>query len=301
MKKRMVSIILSSLIVLILLTGCRRSGNTGTANSAETVDGTESTEEKDASEENTVETQEGAAEEAVTETADTTIEEKRYRVKTFKEYKLTEDGEKTLTTQGEYKYDNKGNEVWSKRTFLESGDSEEFQYEYDEYGNKVYSKTIDGEYIAEYYYENELDEDGRALKITTLNGEKNPIGQVQEYSYIDDHFERTIYSKGIICNYAEGFISDGIERSTLWIAYDEEHPKTEDEDSYSYKNVYEYEGIYQVRSERYENNSLIKTSSSEFEEIDENNNPLVVHTYYKDYENGTASEYIVEYTYTEIE
>ena len=146
MKKRMVGMMLATSMVFLLLTGCGGSGNTSAATTAEAVqtteaDKTESAEEKDVSEEKAIETQEGVAEEAVAESTDTTVEAKKYRVKTLKTYSITEDGEKTLIDQTECEYDEKGNNV-SQKTTDANGSIFEAKVDYDEYGNVVYRKYI---------------------------------------------------------------------------------------------------------------------------------------------------------------
>ena len=233
MKKRMVSMMLATSMVFLLLAGCGGSGNTSTATTAEAVqtteaDKTESTEEKDASEKKETETQEGVAEEAVAESTDTTVEAKKYRVKTLKTYRITEDGEKTRISQAEYEYDEKGNAVSSKITY-DSGSISiyEGKIDYDEYGNEVYEKNIYDGQVREVYFENELDEEGRILKRFTTDGEKNPLGATSEYSYIDDRYEVTASLNGFDRSFEEGFVFDGKRYPTAVFQYSEDHPKAE--------------------------------------------------------------------------
>lgn len=305
MKKRMVGMMLATSMVFLLLTGCGGSGNTSAATTDEAVqtteaDKTESTEEKDASEEKATETQEGVAEEAVAESTDTTVEAKKYRVKTLKTYSITEDGEKTLINQTEYEYDEKGNNV-SQKTTDANGSINEGKIDYDEYGNVVYRKYIyDNGQVIEFYFENELDEEGRILKSFTADGEKNPLGSTSEYSYIDDRYEVTSSLDGFVTDTEEGFVSDGKKYPTTIVQYTEDYPKAEDGESYFQKIVYEYEGTNVVGTKYYNmDHSLTREEHSEVEEVDENNNPLIVHTYVK-YDDITE-EYIYEATYMEIE
>lgn len=305
MKKRMVGMMLATSMVFLLLTGCGGSGNTSAATTAEAVqtteaDKTESAEEKDVSEEKAIETQEGVAEEAVAESTDTTVEAKKYRVKTLKTYSITEDGEKTLINQTEYEYDEKGNNV-SQKTTDANGSINEGKIDYDEYGNVVYRKYIyDNGQVIEFYFENELDEEGRILKSFTADGEKNPLGSTSEYSYIDDRYEVTSSLDGFVTDTEEGFVSDGKKYPTTIVQYTEDYPKAEDGESYFQKTVYEYEGTNPVGTKYYNmDHSLTREEHSEVEEVDENNNPLIVHTYVK-YDDITE-EYIYEATYMEIE
>ena len=306
MKKRMVSMMLATSMVFLLLTGCGGSGNTSAATTDEAVqtteaDKTESTEEKDASEEKATETQEGVAEEAVAESTDTTVEAKKYRVKTLKTYSITEDGEKTLIDQTEYEYDEKGNTVSMKTTYeYGSISTYEAKIDYDEYGNEVYRKNIFDGQVNEFYYENELDEEGRILKRFAADGEKNPLGSIDEYSYIDDRYEVTSSLDGFVTHTEEGFVSDGKKYPTTTVQYTDDYPKAEDGESYLQKIVYEYEGTIAVGTKYYNmDHSLTREEHSEVEEVDENNNPLIVHTYVK-YDEITE-EYIYEATYMEIE
>ena len=306
MKKRMVSMMLATSMVFLLLTGCGGSGNTSAATTDEAVqtteaDKTESTEEKDASEEKATETQEGVAEEAVAESTDTTVEAKKYRVKTLKTYSITEDGEKTLYNQTEYEYDEKGNTVSMKTTYeYGSISTYEAKIDYDEYGNEVYRKNIFDGQVNEFYYENELDEEGRILKRFAADGEKNPLGSIDEYSYIDDRYEVTSSLDGFVTHTEEGFVSDGKKYPTTTVQYTDDYPKAEDGESYLQKIVYEYEGTIAVGTKYYNmDHSLTREEHSEVEEVDENNNPLIVHTYVK-YDEITE-EYIYEATYMEIE
>jgi len=304
MEKRMVSMMLATSMAFLLLAGCGGSGNTSAAATAEATDETEIAEEKDASEEKTAETQEGATEKSVTESAQTTAEGKKYLVKTRAHYSLTEDGEKTLSSQEDYEYDERGNCVSIKWTSSDGTSITEAEYAYDEYDNMVYYKNIYNDIVTEEYYENELDEENRVLKSTILDGEKNPTGKVKEYSYTDDHYEVITYDNDVIVGYEEGFVSDGKKQNTtLEITYDDEHPKTEDEESFSDKIEYEYEGENLVASKQ----SFAKELGGgcleyrlEYDEIDENNNPLVAHCYVKNTD-GSGFEEIIEYTYLEME
>ena len=304
MKKRMVGMMLATSMVFLLLTGCGGSGNTSAATTDEAVqtteaDKTESAEEKDVSEEKAIETQEGVAEEAVAESTDTTVEAKKYLVKTLKTYSITEDGEKTLINQTEYEYDEKGNTV-SLNTTYDDGSTYEAKIDYDEYGNEVYRKnTFDG-HVNEFYYENELDEEGRILKRIAADGEKNPLGSTDEYSYIDDRYEVTSSLDGFVTYTEEGFVSDGKKYPTTSVQYTDDYPKAEDGEKKKKKIVYEYEGTNVVGTKYYNmDHSLTREEHSEVEEVDENNNPLIVHTYVK-YDEITE-EYIYEATYMEIE
>lgn len=306
MKKRMVGMMLATSMVFLLLTGCGGSGNTSAATTAEAVqtteaDKTESAEEKDVSEEKAIETQEGVAEEAVAESTDTTVEAKKYRVKTMKTYSITEDGEKTLYNQTEYEYDEKGNTVSLKTTYdYGSISTYEAKIDYDEYGNEVYRKNITDGRVDEVYYENELDEEGRILKRFAADGEKNPLGSTDEYTYIDDRYEVTKYVDGFVKGFEEGFVSDGKKYPTTIVQYTDDYPKAEDGESYFQKTVYEYEGTIRVGAKYYNmDHSLFREEYSEVEEVDENNNPLIVHSYVK-YDEITE-EYIYEATYMEIE
>lgn len=304
MKKRMVGMMLATSMVFLLLTGCGGSGNTSAATTAEAVqtteaDKTESAEEKDVSEEKAIETQEGVAEEAVAESTDTTVEAKKYRVKTLKTYSITEDGEKTLIDQTECEYDEKGNNV-SQKTTDANGSIYEAKIDYDEYGNEVYRKNIFDGRVNEFYYENELDEEGRILKRFVADGEKNPLGSTDEYSYIDDRYKWTSSLDGFVTYTEEGFVSDGKKYPTTIVQYTDDYPKAEDGESYFQKIVYEYEGTIAVGTKYYNmDHSLTREEHSEVEEVDENNNPLIVHTYVK-YDEITE-EYIYEATYMEIE
>ena len=304
MKKRMVGMMLATSMVFLLLTGCGGSGNTSAATTAEAVqtteaDKTESAEEKDVSEEKAIETQEGVAEEAVAESTDTTVEAKKYRVKTLKTYSITEDGEKTLIDQTECEYDEKGNNV-SQKTTDANGSIYEAKIDYDEYGNEVYRKNIFDGQVIECYFENELDEEGRILKSFTADGEKNPLGSTSEYSYIDDRYEVTSSLDGFVTDTEEGFVSDGKKYPTTIVQYTDDYPKAEDGESYFQKIVYEYEGTIAVGTKYYNmDHSLTREEHSEVEEVDENNNPLIVH-YYVKYDDITE-ECIYEATYMEIE
>lgn len=304
MEKRMVSMMLATSMAFLLLAGCGGSGNTSSAATAEATDETEIAEEKDASEEKTAETQEGATEKSVTESAQTTTEEKKYLEKTRAYYSLTEDGEKTLSSQTDFEYDERGNCVSENMTSSDGTSLYEAEFAYDEYDNTVYYKNISNGIVTEEYYENELDEENRVLKSTILDGEKNPTGRVKEYSYTDDHYEVITYDNDFIVGYEEGFISDGKKQNTtLEITYDDEHPKTEDEESFSDKIEYEYEGENQVAFKQ----SFAKEYGGgwveyrlEYDEFDENNNPLVIHVYQKnDQEN--ENEFFIECTYLEME
>lgn len=302
MEKRMVSMMLATSMAFLLLAGCGGSGNAGAAATAEATDETEIAEEKDASEEKTAETQEGATEKSVTESAQTTAEGKKYLVKTKTVYFLTEDGEKTFGNQFDYEYDERGNCVSEKWTSSDGIIHTEQEYAYDEYGNMVSNKQInhDATEETEYFCENELDEEHRVLKRSILDGEKNPTGRVSEYSYTDDRYEVISYVNDVIVGYEEGFISDGKMLTTLSITYDNEHPRTEDEESFEVKREYEYEGENLVA---YKQNAIelgLYEERYESEEIDENNNPLVVHAYIK-FTDGGESEEIIEYTYLEME
>lgn len=303
MEKRMVSIMLATSMAFLLLAGCGGSGNTGAAATAEAADETETAEEKDVPEEKTAETQEGATEKSVTESAETTAEGKKYLVKTATIYGLTEDGEKTIGYQCDYEYDDRGNLVSAKAT-LSDGTSSSDEFAYDEYGNAVYNKQIDYNYVTEEYYENELDEEHRVLKSTILDGEKNPTGRVKEYSYTDDRYEVITYDNDVIVGYEEGFVSDGKKQHpTLVIEYDDEHPKTEDEESFLQKTENEYEGENQVATKQSYAEELgggWVESRLEYDEFDENNNPLVIHCYRKDSQES-ETDYFIEYTYLEME
>lgn len=300
MEKRMVSIMLATSMAFLLLAGCGGSGNTGAAATTEAADETETAEEKDVPEEKTVETQEGATEKSVTESAETTAEGKKYLVKTATSYELTEDGEKTLSSQTDYEYDERGNCLSTNMTSSDGTSIAEAEFAYDEYDNTVYYKNISNGIVTEEYYENELDEENRVLKSTILDGEKNPTGRVKEYSYTDDRYEAITYDNDVIVGYEEGFVSDGKKQhTTLEITYDDEHPKTEDEESFLEKIENEYEGENQVASKQYTPYGWYEFRL-EYEEIDENNNPLVVHNYYKDSQ-GNESDYFIEYTYLEME
>ena len=304
MEKRMVSMMLAMTMAFLLLAGCGGSGNTSAAATAEATDETETAEEKDDSEEKTAETQEGATEKSVTESAETTAEGKKYLEKTRAYYSLTEDGEKTLSSQTDYEYDERGNCVSANMTSSDGTSILEEEFAYDEYDNTVYYKNISNDIVTEEYYENELDEENRVLKSTILDGEKNPTGRVKEYSYTDDHYEVITYDNDVIVGYEEGFVSDGKKQhTTLEIAYDNEHPKTEAEESFSSKAEYEYEGENQVAAKQ----SYAKEYGGgwveyrfEYDEIDENNNPLVIHGYEKNSQES-ENEFFIELTYLEME
>ncbi len=304
MEKRMVSMMLATSMAFLLLAGCGGSGNTSAAATAEAADETETAEEKDVPEEKTAETQEGATEKSVTESAQTTAEGKKYLVKTRAHYSLTEDEEKTLSSQEDYEYDERGNCVSMNMTSSDGTSIAEAEYAYDEYDNTVYYKYIYNDMVTEEYYENELDEENRVLKSTILDGEKNPTGRVKEYSYKDDHYEVITYDNDVIDEYEEGFVSDGKKQHpTLLIQYDNEHPKTEAEESFVSKTEYEYEGenlVAQKQSFTKDYGGSWYEFRLEYEEIDENNNPLVVHSYFKN-NDGSESEEIIEYTYLEME
>ena len=304
MEKRMVSIMLATSMAFLLLAGCGGSGNTGAAATAEAADETETAEEKDASEEKTAETQEGATEKSVTESAQTTAEGKKYLVKTRTEYSLTEDGEKTLSSQTDYEYDERGNCVSANMTSSDGTSILEEEFAYDEYDNTVYYKNISNDSVTEEYYENELDEENRVLKSTILDGEKNPTGRVKEYSYTDDRYEVITYDNDVIVGYEEGFVSDGKKQHpTLVIEYDDEHPKTEAEESFSIKQEYEYEGENLVAykpSYHKDYGGWWGEFHYEYDEIDENNNPLVIHCYGKDSQER-ETDYLIELTYLEME
>ena len=180
----------------------------------------------------------------------------------------------------------------------------EEEFAYDEYDNTVYYKNISNDSVTEEYYENELDEENRVLKSTILDGEKNPTGRVKEYSYTDDHYEVITYDNDVIVGYEEGFVADGKKQHpTLVIEYDNEHPKTEAEESFSIKQEYEYEGENLVAykpSYHKDYGGWWGEFRYEYDEFDENNNPLVVHSYFKN-NDGSESEEIIEYTYLEME
>ncbi len=324
MKKRLVGMMLATSMVFLLLTGCGGSGSTGAATTGEAQQ-TESTEEKDAAEEQVQEAQADTAAEttdisaekmdaaegqvteaqadAAVEPTDTPAKEKKVRVKTMMVYDLV-DGEKVVFSQNEYDYDEKGNRVLEISSNGSGTYSVEIEYEYDEYGNLVHYKNTNkssDDKVTENYYENELDEVGRVLKQVSLDADKNPTGEYKEYSYTDDQYTCDFYnSDGSISSYEEGFISDGIMYATVSFYYSEDHPKTDDEESYATKMVYKYEGTTVIGYESYSGDTgLAFDCNGEIEEVDENNNPTAVHRFTKGIDQDR--EDIIEYTYVEIE
>lgn len=324
MKKRLVSMMLAISMAFLLLTGCGGSGSTGAAATGEAQQ-TEATEEKEAVEEQVTEAQADTAvettdtlaeekdaaerqvaeaqEEVAAEPTDSPVNEKMIRIKSMTVYDVV-DGEKELFSQNEYEYDENGNRVFIKSSNGNGTYSVEIENEYDEYGNLVHYKNTNkssDDKVTENYYENELDEDGRVLKQVYLDGDKNPTGEYKEYSYADDQYTYDYYgSDGSIISSEEGFISDGIMYATVNYSYNEKYPKTDDEESYITKMVYKYEGTTEIGYESYgADTGLAFDCNGEIEEIDENNNPLILHRFTKGFDQDR--EDIIEYTYVEIE
>ena len=319
MKNRNICKLLAITVIVTMLSAGCSAANAATAKEEAVPEATEAT----VTEEETV-TEETMAVESVADTSEAAKPEKKgasstesrdtaakvkFLPKTIKNYYVSEDGKKNLRYEMEYEYDDNGNcihrSTTSYRDDMEPQKSET-NAEYDEEGHCVKEDHLDsdGKVTGSTSYEYECDEEGRTLKEKRSDKYYSEYGDTEssyitEYSYNGDQFTCDTYRNDEITKSAKGFVLDGENYTTEEILYNEENPKTEDDESYSSKLIKTYEGNRVVKDEKYDNKGELNHETSYEYELDENNNPITVKTVVK-YSDGEVSTAITEYTYIQL-
>ena len=319
MKNRNICKLLAiTVIVTMLSAGCGAS-NAAPAKEEAVPEATEATvtEEETVTEETTevetvADTSEAAKPEekgaSSTESQDSAAKVK-FLPKTMKLYNVSEDGKKNLRYEDEYEYDDNGNCIHTSTTSFQDDMAPSkggTNYEYDEEGHCVKEDELDsnGKVFYTINYEHEYDEEGRTIKekrsdIYYSEYKDVETSYITQYSYNGDQFTCDTYCNDVITKSAKGFVLDGENYTTEEILYNEENPKTEDDESYSSKLIKTYEGNRVVKDEEYDNKGELNRETSYEYELDENNNPITVKAVDK-YIDGDVSTAITEYTYIQL-
>ncbi len=212
---------------------------------------------------------------------DTGAEKTRYLMKTRKQYRVSDSGEKEPSSVITYEYDENGNCVHERYEYLE-----EMVFIHDDY--HIY----------------ELDEEGRVIVRHDLD-ERGEKTRSAVFSYVDDQFTCEIYSfeEGVVTFVAKGFVRDGEVYETEVKYFDAEHPATENGGGYFQKDTYKYDGTRVIEEDLFDQNDEMFYQHLFEYELDENGNPLVKTWTLKDIRTGDVDEgyFIEEFTYKEFE
>ena len=320
MKNRNICKLLAITVIVTMLSAGCSAANAAPAKEEAVPEATEAT----VTEEETV-TEETMAVESVADTSEAAKPEKKgasstesqdtaakvkFLPKTMKNYYVSEDGKKNLRLEEEYEYDDNGNCIHESGTSYQDDFAPSkggTNYEYDEEGHCVKEDLLDsnGKVFYTIKYEYERDEEGRTIRekrsdIYYSEYKDVETSYITEYSYNGDQFTCDTYRNDEITKSAKGFVLDGENYTTEEILYNEENPKTEDDETYSSKSIKTYEGNRVVKDEKYDNKGELNHETSYEYELDENNNPITMKSVDKDIESGDVSTVIKEYTYIQL-